>query len=47
MNLHNYAYVPAVRMSLYNLGAIEKLEDTVKDLIIPRVIIREIGRAHV
>lgn len=41
MNLHNYAYVPAVRMSLYNLGAIEKLEDTVKDLIIPRVIIRD------
>ena len=41
MNLHNYAYVPAVRMSLYNLDAIEKLEDSVKDMIIPRIIIRD------
>lgn len=41
MDLHNYAYVPAVRISTYNLGAITELKDDVKDLIIPRLIVRD------
>lgn len=41
MVLQNYVYVPAVRTSPYNLGAIEMLEDKVKDLIIPRLIFRD------
>lgn len=41
MNLENYCYVPTVRTSQNNLGAILELSDEVKDLIIPRLVVRQ------
>lgn len=41
MNIEQFCYVPTVRTSIYNLGAITELSDEVKDLIIPRLVIRK------
>lgn len=38
--LENYIYVPAVRTSTFNLLAIKELYDDVRDVIIPRLVIR-------
>ncbi|AMT98262.1 MULTISPECIES: beta family protein [Psychrobacter] len=39
MILKDFVYVPALRTSVYNLGAVSMLNDSVKDLIIPRLIV--------
>lgn len=41
MNLENYCYIPTVKTSQYNLGAILELSDEVKDLIVPRLVVRK------
>lgn len=41
MELNQYVYSPAIRATVYNLNALDTLYDDVKDLIIPRVILRD------
>jgi len=40
MTFSNVAYVPSIRTSKYNLGALKELKPDVKALLIPRIIVR-------